>query len=79
MANLEDEKILLEKLESEGKLEPGKKYHKPKTKTEEAQNSELAKDNTDTDDEQNENEDGSTAEENANRVEGYSQVLPNSY
>ena len=64
MANLEDEKILLEKLESEGKLEPGKKYHKPKTKTEEAQNSELAKDNTDTDDEQNENEDGSTDKEN---------------
>ena len=64
MANLEDEKILMEKLESEGKLEPGKKYHKPKTKTEEAQNSDLAKDNTDTDDEKNENEDGTTAEEN---------------
>ena len=62
--------VSLEKInEIEGKwddvdFKPGEKYHKPKTKTEEAQNSELAKDNTDTDDEKNENEDGTTAEEN---------------
>ena len=64
MATIEEENQIIQKLESEGKLEPGKKYHKPKTKTEEAQNSDLAKDNTDTDDETNENEDGTTAEEN---------------
>ena len=46
-----------------GGLEPGKKYHKPKTKTEEANDAELAKDSSE-DDEKNENEDGSSAEEN---------------
>ena len=49
--------------EESGGLEPGKTYHKPKTKTEEAQNSDLAKDSSE-DDEKNENEDGSSAEEN---------------
>ena len=62
-------KSLEEINEIEGKwddvdFKPGEKYHKPKTKIEEAQNSDLAKDNTDTDDEKNENEDGTTAEEN---------------
>ena len=62
-------KSLEEINEIEGKwddvdFKPGEKYHKPKTKIEEAQNSDLAKDNTDTDDEKNENEDGTTAVEN---------------
>jgi len=50
--------------EESGGLEPGKTYNKPKTKTEEANDAELAKDSTETDDEKNENEDGSSAEEN---------------
>ena len=51
--------------EESGGLEPGKTYNKPtKTKTEEAQKKELPKDSTETDDEKNENEDGSSAEEN---------------
>ena len=54
--------------EKEGKYDnvefkKGKQYHNPTTKTEEAQNSDLAKDSSE-DDEKNENEDGSSAEEN---------------
>ena len=50
-----------------GGLEPGETFHKPdgnKTKTQDANDAKLAKDNTDTDDEKNENEDGTTADEN---------------
>ena len=50
--------------EESGGLEPGETFNKPKTKTQEAQEKELPKDNTETDDEKNENEDGTTAEEN---------------
>ena len=55
--------------EQEANFVKGEQFHNPnnpKTKTDEAANTELAKDNTETDDEKNENEDGSTAEENAN-------------
>ena len=61
----ETEGRALQKAEESGGLEPGETFNKPtKTKTEEAQNGGLPKDNTDTDDEKNENEDGSSAEEN---------------
>ena len=62
-------KTLEEINEIEGKydnieIKPGETFNKPKTKTQEAQEKELPKDNTETDDEKNENEDGTTAEEN---------------
>ena len=63
--------VSLQKInETEGKYDnlefkKGKQYHNPKTKTEEAQNSDLAKNNTETDDEINSNDDDdSKAEEN---------------
>ena len=62
--------VSLEKInEIEGKwddvdFKPGEKYHKPKTKTQEAQESNLKKDDEKIVDEKNENEDGSSAEEN---------------